>query len=332
MLDKAQSLAVPARMLEFDMINLKRESLFYDKIVVVAFDDKEHLIAREKIGSDTTDFLESNGILSFESVRSFMTDEPPEDVTEAEIALVAASKIAFIEEILTTRGPSHLERCRQLHAQSVSRLAALQLQARLCDSYIFPIDYGHRWAIDLAKDAKYDEFESRRYERTFRIDPPTNRWNYYLSQFDSESTVKYSSAMSFIVSGVCIVDEHCSWGDILDFRESLDNRLYLYRMKKKILEISEAHGNANLRLELESEKRKFNKSLRVLKRKNRIGFAKSILSFSADLLPNIVKLKWGDVAEGGIDIVERTLSGIDGMLELESDGMYYLHRVEESFV
>jgi hypothetical protein len=332
MLNSYQTLAVPAKLIEHGMINLKREALFYDKIIVATDDAESETQARGKIGFETSEFLEENGILSFEMLRMFSTDDPPPTASEVEIALVAAWKIAFMEEVLSTRGSTHIDRCRQLQAQAHSRLAALQLHSLLPDSHILPIDYGYRWRVDLEADREHDEFESKRYERAAKVDPPLNKWNYYLDLFNKGSNQSYANALSVIVEGISVTDEHSNWGDIIDFREKMENRLYIYRMRKKLLEISESGERANLFMELASERGEFDRKMLSLKRKNRMLLVKSVLSFTADILPNIVKLNWGKIAEGGIDIVDRTFSGIDSMMELESNGMYYLHRVEQSFV
>jgi hypothetical protein len=323
MLNNYQTLAVPAMMIEHGMINLKREALFYDRIIIAADDAEGELRAKEAMGIDTSEFLEESGILTFGMLKMFMTDDPPPTATEVEIA--------FMEEILLIKGSDHIDRCRQLQAQAHSRLAVLQFQSKLQDSQILPIDFGHRWRVDLQADRKYDEFESKRHERAIKVDPPTNKWNYYLDLFNKGFSQSYAKALSVIVDGISVVDQHATWGDILDFREKMENRLYVYRMRKKLLEISEAGENVNLFLEIESERSQFDRKMQMLKRKNNIHLVKSVLSFSADIFPNIIKLNWGKIAEGGIEIVDRTFSGIDSMMELESNGMYYLHKVEESF-
>lgn len=329
MIKSAQILAVPLRMIELGMIDIKKQALFYDKICVVHFDD-ENDKPEDVIGYNDLNFLTSNKIIFNKSIRRIMTDDPPVDSGEIEVALTAAMKIGFICEHLEIDAQK-VAYFRKMNIQAISQLGCLDMRASLTNSEVVSVDFGERWLVDLPKDREFDNFEEKRYKRSFKVDPPLNSWNHYQDIFNSSVYDKYSSAINILIEDIDVPEYHTNWEDIIRFRESRNNDILLYRLRKRLADISDSTDMHDLAMEIRSERDSFNSKLISMNNMAKISFVKATLSFAVGLLPNLIKLKWGEIVEKGVGIIETKFSATNAMMNMKNDGLYYITQIQNDF-
>lgn len=201
------------------------------------------------------------------------------------------------------------------------------------------IESGKRSTDSLSPHAFYllngfidADYEARRISVQLRELDNIQAFPILLSDFYSvqKEQADKTDVVEIVLKALPVPDDSVSWEQLKDFRndpDSVGDLLSLKTWMNKI--VRDKFSPIEVEEELEEIISRYRKHLKLHRIKVNTVTMKTIVSAKADIIPNLIKLKWGKVAEALFVLKERRITLLEGELNTPGREIAYIVKAQE---
>jgi hypothetical protein len=137
---------------------------------------------------------------------------------------------------------------------------------------------------------------------------------------------------SIVLNNLPIPSEQTSWEQILEFRNDPDTKEKFFRLRRWMRDVSKDQlSPVEIEEQLESLLHDYKRHMELHRLKIEPGTLETILTTSGDLIENLVKFKWGKLAQSMFTLRHRKLALLEAEMNAPGAEIAYIYQSTEQF-
>jgi len=297
--------------------NLKKDLLYFDEIII----DQDHFkMCSDMIKMDSglqngelefnlneIEYLEKIGLVKIENTKSYFKD----NISIADLNLIDVKSDYVIKKKNKTLSQDDIQ--KELIAQMFldnfeSNMNARKICSSLNENSVFNVK--PIFDVRIGHHPNY----------------PT------LKHLYSNNLAKKEDILNLVLRKLPLPDSQVSWEELIDFRNNTDLKIYRLGLMNWISDIGKSNSNIyEIEQKLDYLLAQYEERMINGKIKYQVGTMELIVTTSAVVLENIVKLNWSKAAKGIFDLKRRNIDLMIGETLAPGREVAYLSKIKEKF-
>jgi hypothetical protein len=152
------------------------------------------------------------------------------------------------------------------------------------------------------------------------------------SNFSNDVVAEKADVIQIVVNTLPVPDDNTSWEQILEFRSDPDSYSKFLALRNWINEVAR---NKLTPLEVEQKLEylmdQHRRHMKLHRMKTNTGMLETIVVSTAELVEDLVKIKWGKIAKGLFSFRQRKIALLEGELKSPGSEVAYVIKAQEAY-
>lgn len=300
--------------------SLKREALLFNRIATPSLNTCEGFI-KHQFGQYSKPFIDEINWL----IEQGILFDPSDPISEGTADKVKEDpRYAKLNEGLNAH---------QIKLEQAKEPLTAKLKAAWASGKSHYVCEQHEMDNYLGRLAEMNWYLARMAAIQLRIEDQIDAHPCTSKQIISEETaIETDGVIQITLNALPVPNTLTSWEHILEYRSDLDSHSKFLSLRNWMSEVARDNRSPiEIEQKLEYLMDQYRRHLELHKMKSHAGIVETLVVSSAELLEDLMKIKWGKIAKGLFSFRQKKIAMLEGELTSPGSEVAYIVKAQETF-